>query len=266
MKKKLLFLIVMAVSILMSMTAFAGVWRTGTAPNENRWWYDNEDGTWAAGGWQWIDGNQDGTAECYYFDSEGWMAAGTTTPDGYQVNGDGAWVENGLVMTQGASLPESAANTGESSVLVAYFSRTGTTEEAARRIQELTGADLIEIEAVDSYPSSYSDALSRAQRELDQDARPAVATTVENMAQYDVVYVGYPIWCGYAPRPVLTFLEAYDWSGKTVVPFCTSGSSGISASLGEIRKSCPGADVAEGRRVNDTSSIEPWLRSLGLIL
>ena len=265
MKKKWLLLIVMAVSILMSMTAFAGVWRTGASPNENRWWYDNEDGTWAEGGWQWIDGNQDGTAECYYFDSEGWMAADTRTPDGYQVNSDGAWVENGLVMTQAVSLPESAANTGESSVLVAFFSRTGTTEEAAQRIQELTGADFIEIEAADPYPSSYSAALSRAQRELNQDTRPAVATTVENMAQYDVVYIGYPIWCGYAPRPVLTFLEAYDWSGKTVVPFCTSGSSGISLSLGEIRESCPGADVTEGRRVNDISSIEPWLRGLGLV-
>ncbi len=265
MKKKVMFLMIMVMSILMSMTAFAGVWRTGASPNENRWWYDNEDGTWAEGGWQWIDGNQDGTAECYYFDSEGWIAADTTTPDGYQVNGDGAWVENGLVMTQAVSLAASSMHTGEASSLVVYFSRTGNTEAAARQIQELAGADIIEIEAADPYPSSYSDTLSRAEQELDQDARPAVTTTIEDMGQYDVVYVGYPIWFGYAPRPVLTFLEAYDWSGKTVVPFCTSGGSGISASLGEIRESCSGADVEEGRRVNDTSSIEPWLRSLGLI-
>lgn len=168
-------------------------------------------------------------------------------------------------MTQAVSLAASSTHTEESSSLVVYFSRTGNTEAAARRIQELAGADIIEIEAADPYPSSYSDTLSRAERELDQDARPAVITTIDDVAQYDVVYVGYPIWFGYAPRPVLTFLEAYDWSGKTVVPFCTSGGSGISASLGEIRESCPGADVAEGRRVNDTSSIESWLRSLGLI-
>ena len=266
MKKKALFLMVMVMSILMSMTAFAGVWRTGAAPNENRWWYDNEDGTWAAGGWQWIDGNRDGTAECYYFDNEGWMAAGTMTPDGYQVNGDGAWVENGRIMTQAVSILASPIHTSGNNTLVVYFSRTGTTEGAARRIQELTGADLMEIEAADPYPSSYSDTLSRAEQELDQDARPAVTTTIEDMGQYDAVYVGYPIWFGYAPRPVLTFLEAYDWSGKTVVPFCTSGSSGISASLGEIRESCSGANVMEGQRVNDTSSIEPWLRRLGLIL
>ena len=265
MKKKVMLLIVMVMSILMSMTAFAGVWRTGAAPNESRWWYDNEDGTWASNGWHWIDGNQDGTAECYYFDSEGWMAADTMTPDGYQVNGDGAWVENGLVMTLAVSIPAASTQTDANSSLVVYFSRTGTTEGAARRIQELTGADLMEIEAADPYPGSYSETLSRAERELDQDARPAVTTAIEDMAQYDVVYVGYPIWFGYAPRPVLTFLESYDWSGKTVVPFCTSGGSGISGSLGEIRESCPGANVSEGRRVNDTGSIEPWLRDLSLI-
>lgn len=236
MKKKVMLLIIMAMSILMSMSAFAGVWRTGAAPNENRWWYDNEDGTWASNGWQWIDGN-----------------------------GDGAWVENGLVMTLAVSLPVSSTNTDNDSTLVVYFSRTGTTEGAAERIRELTGADLIEIEAADPYPGSYSATLSRAEQELDQDARPPVTTTIEDMAQYDVVYVGYPIWFGYAPRPVLTFLEAYDWSGKTVVPFCTSGGSGISASLGEIRESCSGANVMEGRRINDTGSIEAWLRSLGLI-
>lgn len=265
MKKMFLLLSVMMMSILMSMSAFAGVWRTGVSPNEDRWWYDNEDGTWAEGGWQWIDGNQDGTAECYYFDSEGWMAADTKTPDGYQVNSDGAWVENGLVMTLAVSAPAASTQTGDGSSLVVYFSRTGTTEEAARRIQELTGADLMEIEAADPYPGSYSATLSRAEQELDQNARPAVTTSIEDMARYEVVYVGYPIWFGYAPRPVLTFLESYDWSGKTVVPFCTSGGSGISSSLGEIRESCPGANVEEGRRVNDTSSIEPWLRSLGLI-
>ena len=209
MKKKVMLLIVMVMSILMSMTAFAGVWRTGAAPNESRWWYDNEDGTWASNGWQWIDGNQDGTAECYYFDSEGWMAADTMTPDGYQVNGDGAWVENGLVMTLAVSIPAASTQTDANSSLVVYFSRTGTTEGAARRIQELTGADLMEIEAADPYPGSYSETLSRAERELDQDARPAVTTAIEDMAQYDVVYVGYPIWFGYAPRPVLTFLESY---------------------------------------------------------
>ncbi len=84
------------------MPAFAGTWKRGAAPNENLWWYDFDNGTYAQNGWQWIDGNQDGTAECYYFDANGWMLADTTTPDGYRVNGDGAWTENGIVKTQTA--------------------------------------------------------------------------------------------------------------------------------------------------------------------
>lgn len=83
-----------------AMTAFAGTWQKGAAPNENRWWYDNGNGTYANNGWQWIDGNNDGVAECYYFDNAGWMLANTTTPDGYSVNENGAWVENGVVVTK----------------------------------------------------------------------------------------------------------------------------------------------------------------------
>ena len=81
-------------------SVLAAQWRTGAAPNEQRWWYDNEDGTYLRNGWFWLDGNQDGIAECYYFDADGWMLADTVTPDGYTVNGNGAWVQNGQVMTR----------------------------------------------------------------------------------------------------------------------------------------------------------------------
>ena len=84
MKRKWLLFLTVVMSLLMSFTAFAGVWKNGAEPNQARWWYDNEDGTYASNGWQWIDGNQDGTAECYYFDSDGWMASDGTTPDGYR--------------------------------------------------------------------------------------------------------------------------------------------------------------------------------------
>lgn len=100
MQLKKLLLSTIAISSIMATTAFAGTWRTGAEPNQNRWWYDNDNGTFANNGWQWIDGNNDGTAECYYFDADGWMLADTTTPDGYQVNENGAWVENGNVKTQ----------------------------------------------------------------------------------------------------------------------------------------------------------------------
>ncbi|WP_314723463.1 cyclophilin-like fold protein [Enterocloster bolteae] len=87
-------------SLMMSMTAYAGEWRTGEGANQSRWWYDNEDGTYARNGWYWIDGNQDRTAECYYFDELGWLAADCVTPDGYQVNEAGAWVNEGVVETR----------------------------------------------------------------------------------------------------------------------------------------------------------------------
>lgn len=85
------------------MSSLAGTWRQGATPNQSQWWYDFDNGTYAKEGWQWIDGNNDGVAECYYFDKDGWMLANTTTPDGCTVNADGAWTQNGAVQTQGAA-------------------------------------------------------------------------------------------------------------------------------------------------------------------
>lgn len=85
-------------SILFSQTVSAAGWRQVESGDEQRWRYENEDGSYVTSGWHWLDGNRDKTAECYYFDSEGWMASDTVTPDGYRVNADGAWVENGVVM------------------------------------------------------------------------------------------------------------------------------------------------------------------------
>ena len=90
----------MAISILITMTAFAGEWRTGDAPDENRWRYENDGGSFLSNGWFWLDGNRDGIEECYAFDENGWMYADTTTPDGYIVNRDGAWTVQGMVQTR----------------------------------------------------------------------------------------------------------------------------------------------------------------------
>lgn len=92
-----------------SMAAFAGTWKTGAEPNQNRWWYDFENGSYAANGWQWIDGDNDGAAECYYFDADGWMLADTTTPDGHTVNADGAWTENGDVQIKAVEVKQEQA-------------------------------------------------------------------------------------------------------------------------------------------------------------
>ena len=144
MKRIWLLLLTLLMSMTMSVTAFAGVWKTGEGANQNRWWYDNEDGTYAQNGWQWLDGNQDGIAECYYFDSTGWLLSDITTPDGYHVNEDGAWISAGGVETRAVqNTPASPKTTAKGErVLIVYFTRTGTTEQAAQQIQQLTGGRL----------------------------------------------------------------------------------------------------------------------------
>lgn len=95
-------------------TAIAGTWRTGADSNQSRWWYDNEDGSYAVNGWHWIDGNQDGIAECYYFDNNGWMYVSGETPDGYTVNENGAWVANGVVEVKSVSSSIASTESTES--------------------------------------------------------------------------------------------------------------------------------------------------------
>lgn len=249
-------------SLVFGMASFAAAWRNGEGSDQGRWWYDYEDGTYASDGWQWIDGNNDGEAECYYFDSEGWMAANETTPDGYQVDGNGAWISGGIVVRR--STGSNAADqetTGTNDQLIIYFSRTGTTENVARQIQSLTGADIVELEAEEPYPESYQETLSRAEREYDSNSRPAVRTTVD-LDGYDTIFIGYPIWYGAAPRVILTFLESSDLSGKTIIPFATSGGSGIAVSVNEIRSSSAGANVLQGRLLNSTSGLEEWIAGL----
>lgn len=88
------------ISTVMTTTAFAGTWKAGAAPNQNKWWYDFDNGTYAANGWYWIDGDNNGIAECYYFDANGWLLTDTTTPDGHMVNANGAWIENSIIQVR----------------------------------------------------------------------------------------------------------------------------------------------------------------------
>lgn len=115
---------------------------------------------------------------------------------------------------------------------------------------------------------NYGDSSSRTTIEMnDPDARPAISGKVADMAQYDIVFVGYPIWWGEAPRIISTFLESYDFSGKTIVPFCTSGSSGIGSSATNLRTLTKGADWLAGRRFSGSASrstVIEWVNGLGL--
>lgn len=161
-------------------------------------------------------------------------------------------------------VPDVPDTPSEESVLVVYFSKTGTTEAQAQRIAEITGGDLVEIVPTTAYPSDYSATTAIAQEELQNNARPAIDTRVDNMEQYGTIIIGFPIWYGAPPMVILTFLEDYDLSGKTVVTFCTSGSSSISGSTSYIEESAPGAEVVQGQRLTSGSDVESWLSGLGL--
>lgn len=164
-----------------------------------------------------------------------------------------------------------APDVQESKVLVAYFSATNTTEGVAEHIANGLNADIYEIVPEDPYTDAdlnYNDNNSRTTIEMnDPDARPAISGSVENMEQYDIVFIGYPIWWGDAPRILSTFVESYDFSGKTIVPFCTSGGSGIGSSASNLEQLTSGATWLSGRRLNGSDSqntVMEWVNSLGL--
>lgn len=155
--------------------------------------------------------------------------------------------------------------------LVVYFSCTNTTKGIADRIVEATDAATWRIEPEVAYTSedlNYNNSSSRANREQnDPSARPAIKGKCENLADYDVVFLGYPIWWGKAPKVIFTFLESHDLSGKTVVPFCTSHSSGIGSSDTDLHRLATGAEWKQGRRFNGNESketIENWIESMNL--
>lgn len=161
--------------------------------------------------------------------------------------------------------PGPAAAPGGGRVLVAYFSATGNTRLVAEKVAEATGGDLFEIVPERPYSAAdldYSTDCRANAEQNDPDARPAIAGAVEDMGQYDVVLIGYPIWWGRAPKIIHTFLEAYDLSGKTIATFCTSGSSGHEDAT--LRGYEPGAVWLEGRRFSDASQVEGWISGLGL--
>lgn len=170
-------------------------------------------------------------------------------------------------------------------MLIAYFSRkgnnyiggsvvnlpVGNTEVAATIIQELTGGDMFRIEAAKEYPADYTETTNVAKQELRQNARPELSGDIDNLDDYGVIFLGYPNWWGTMPMAVFTFLEKHDFSGKTILPFCTHEGSGMGRSESDIRKLCPGAKVSRGLSIRGgsvqraESDIAAWLRESGVI-
>jgi flavodoxin len=166
--------------------------------------------------------------------------------------------------------------------LIAYFSRkgnnyvggsivnlpAGNTEVIAKKIQKLTESDIFQIRTVKSYPEDYTKTTNVAREEQRENARPELTELVDDMDSYDVIYIGYPNWYGTMPMAVFSFLESYDFSGKTIIPYCTHEGSGLGSSERDIKKLCPNAKVLPGLAIRGGSvdsadkDIANWLKNL----
>ena len=154
-----------------------------------------------------------------------------------------------------------------SKILIAYFSASGVTARTAKEMAKAAGADLYEICPAEPYTAAdlnWMDQKSRSTLEMNDPAcRPAIAAPAADLDQYDTVFVGFPIWWYVAPTIINTFLEAYDFSGKTVIPFATSGGSGMGKTLEGLKKSCSG-NLVPGKMLNSSAAIEDLRRLAGL--
>ena len=197
--------------------------------------------------------------------------------------------------TEGTAEAESSEAGAQSSLLVAYFSYaenaalpddvdasasasiqpwngalTGNTGVVADMIAQATGADLFSIRTVEQYPDTYDATLDQGQQEQSDGARPELATHLENLDSYDTIFLGFPNWWGDMPMAVYSFLDEVDLSGKTVIPFVTSGGSGFSNTISTIQQMEPQATVQEGLSIGASSAtgaqqqVESWLSELGL--
>ena len=171
----------------------------------------------------------------------------------------------GLVATTGAQNKQSMNKVQNSKTLVAYFSATGTTARAAEKVAKITGGEPYAITPAQAYTPAdldWNNSQSRSSVEMnDPKSRPALQGKKENIADYDVIFIGYPIWWNLAPRIINTFIESHDLKGKTVIPFATSGSSAITGSVTALKKSYPALNWKEGRLLNraDEKSIRTWI-------
>ena len=175
-------------------------------------------------------------------------------------------------------------SSADKKILVLYFSRTGeeynvgnitkgNTAIVAEMIAKKIDADTFEVKAATPYPDAYEACTELAKQELESNVRPVLANNIDNLAQYDTIFIGYPIWWGALPRIVMTFLENNDFSGKTIIPFCTHGGSGLAGTEREISKACPNAKVLSGLAIvgksvqNNFSAVQKdvdtWLKGLG---
>lgn len=152
--------------------------------------------------------------------------------------------------------------------LILYFSMSGNTETVANYIHEEIGGDIVKLETVQTYPEDYDELVDYAREEQRDNTRPELETTIENIEQYDTIFLGYPNWWGDMPMPIYSFLDQYDLSNKTIAPFITHGGSGLSGTPANIANEEPDAVVTEGLAINGDDvddcqdEVNEWLNEL----
>ena len=171
---------------------------------------------------------------------------------------------------ENAKLPDGVDASSSASIQAWDGDTTGNTGLAAHWISDAAGGDLFSIQTEEKYPGDYDDTVDQGQEEQSENARPKLSSHVDHMDQYDVVFLGYPNWWGDMPMAVYSFLDEYDLSGKTVIPFVTSGGSGFFDTVSAIKEEEPDADVQEGLELSDSETadsedeVKSWVGSLGV--
>ncbi len=167
--------------------------------------------------------------------------------------------------------PENPEVLSDGKILIAYFSRTNNTQLMASAIHGITGGDTHRIELVTPYPESYNEVLEQSRNEQGSGYQPPLKDAPESVAEYDIIFIGYPIWHGTTPPPIASFLSAYNLEGKTIIPFCTSGGSGGTTSFRSVQTLSTGATVLDGLQIptasagNSQTVIRNWLQRIGVL-
>lgn len=179
-------------------------------------------------------------------------------------------LQNNISNIQSSDTENNNNNTTQAGkFLVLYFSQSGNTEAVANFIHDAVGGDIVKLETETPYPSNYNELVDYAQEEQRENARPTLSTHIDNIDEYDTIFLGYPNWWGDMPMPIYTFLDEYDLSGKTIAPFITHGGSGLSGTPAKIQSEEPNATVTQGLAVSGSSSrnsqsiVTNWLSQIG---
>ena len=151
------------------------------------------------------------------------------------------------------------------SVLVAFYSHSGTTKKAAEQIHAITGGDIYEIKEQDPYPPDYNTVVKQAKQEIAKGFKPALKGSLPNISAYDLIFVGSPNWWSTIAPPLSTFLSSADFTGKTIIPFITHGGGGLNRTVADIRKLAQDANVLDGFDANNTGRIPAWIKTLNVL-